>query len=200
MSRRKAVFLYRHGPKASGSSKAAARADLSDPLSEKGERMMIAKAEWHVDSYGKPVAVYCSPAIRTYQTAMFFSQAAGRNFPIPDDSLLGRHEKWNSFKVGPNPTAVDFYLDKPALIKEEATAIFLLLKRIARGLSCGENAVCVGHGGLIEPTMAMAVNEINPQLEMEDLEHMIPADIEEGGAILFAFDEDNSLIQVQVQT
>ena len=191
----KRVFVYRHGPKASGPSKTGG-ANLGVPLTQEGEEMMLRAAKRHISQYFEPVAVYCSPAVRTYQTAMFFSQASGRNFPLVENCLIGRHEAWDSFNVGSNPTAKDFYRDKPVFIKEEALLILLSIKRIIRGLIPGEDVVCVSHGGLIEPTVALANAEIQKR-DSQDIEDLIPEDLKEGEAAVFVFDEENNLVEAR---
>ena len=195
MSEQKRVFIYRHGPKASGPAKTGG-ANLGVPLTQEGEKMMMRAAERHIFQHFEPVVVCCSPAVRTYQSAMFFAQISGRNFPVVEDCLIGRHEAWDSFNVGSNPTAKDFYRDKPNFIREEAMSIFLLVKRIARGLVLGENVVCVAHGGLIEPAVALGNAEIQKR-GSHDLENLIPEDLKEGEAVVFVFDKDNNLIEAQ---
>lgn len=191
MSEQKRVFIYRHGPKASGPAKTGG-ANLCVPLSQEGEEMIMRVTAKHISQYSKAVAVYCSPTVRTYQTGMFFAQASGRNFPIVEDCLIGRHEAWDSFDLGlSNPTAKDFYHNKPIFIKEEATSIFLFIKRIVRGLALGENVVCVSHGALIEPTLALGRAELRGDNPQDDIEYLIPEDLEEGGAAIFSFDEEN---------
>ena len=196
MSKQKRVFIYRHGPKASRSAKTGG-ANLGVPLSLEGEEMMMTAAGKHISQYAEPVAIYCSPTVRTYQTAMFFAQASRRNFPMIEDCLIGRHEVWDSFNVGlKNPTAKDFYHAKPNFIREEATSIFLLVKRIVRGLAPGEDVVCVSHGALIEPTVAIGKAEIQKRDSL-DIEDLIPEDLKEGEAAIFVFDEENNLVEAR---
>lgn len=195
----KRVFIYRHGPKASGPAKTGG-ANLGVPLSLGGEKMMMTAATKHISQYFEPVAIYCSPTVRTYQTAMFFAQAANRNFPLVEDCLIGRHEVWDSFNVeSPNPTAKDFYHDRPNFIREEATSILLFIKRVVRGLSSGEDVVCVSHGALIEPTVALGNAEIQKKDSRDslDIEDFIPEDLKEGEAVVFVFDEENNLIEAR---
>jgi len=196
----KRVFIYRHGPKASGSAKTGG-ANLGVPLSSGGEEMMIKVVKRHFSQHFEfeLVAVYCSPAVRAYQSAMFFAQMADRNFPAVEDCLIGRHEAWDSFNVGPNPTAKDFYCDKPNFIREEALSIFLFVKRIVRGLAPGEDVVCVSHGGLIEPTVALGNAEIQKR-DSQDIEDLIPEDLKEGEAVVFIFDEENNLVEAFVKS
>ena len=197
MSGQKRVFIYRHGPKASGPAKTGG-ANIGVPLTQEGEEMMKTAAEKHISQHSKPVAVYCSPTVRTYQTAMFFAQVSGRNFPVVEDCLIGRHEAWDSFSVKePNPTAKDFYRNKPIFIREEATSIFLLIKRIVRGLAPGEDVVCVGHGALLEPTMALGRAEMLRGRVSQDIEDLIPEDLKEGEAVIFVFDGENNLVEAR---
>jgi len=192
MSTQKKIYVYRHGPKASGPAKTGG-SNLAVALTPEGETMMMEAARGHIAANGCPIAVYCSPAVRTYQTGMFFAMMANRNFPVPEDCLLGRHEQWESFNVGKNPTAIDFYNDKPGFVKEEAMTILLFIKRVARGLLPGETAVCVSHGALIEPTVALALKEGNHL----PLESLMPEDLREGEAAVFVFDEENNVVEAR---
>ncbi len=195
--RQKRVYVYRHGPKASGPSKTGG-ANLAVPLSPAGEEMMMKAAKDHDNLHGSPVAVHVSPAVRTYQTGMFFAQISSRNFPQVKDCLIGRHEVWDSFVVkSSNPTARDFYKDKPRFIRQEALSIYLLLKRIVRGLRPGEHSVCVSHGALIEPTIATALMEMSGQSSFTAA--MIPDDLQEGEFVVFVFETNNDFISVERQ-
>lgn len=195
--REKKVLMLRHGPKATGSAKSGG-ARIEVPLSEAGVAMMEKVANLFVKRFGKPSVIHTSLAVRTYQTGMILHLGTGGPLPEKDDDLIGRYWEWDNFSsaIGKNPTVVDFYKDRPGFIEEEAVTIGLAIKRVAIMIEPDQIGICVGHGGIIEPTIAMLQRGMARETrESCKLSKYLPKDLEEGQGFLIRFDEENNFLE-----
>lgn len=192
----KRVFFYRHGPKEKGPKTGGG--NLAIPLTQEGAEKMMSVAKSHVQRYGRPDAIWCSPALRAYQTAMLFAVQDNDMFlyPVPYYTLIGQHDEWETFSPTCK-TALEFYRDKPDLMMTDATAMWGLIMQCFVGAVSGEaSIVVVGHGGLIETVAAVATCEAS-NLSL-DIEAQIPAEsLKEGEAIMFVFSEAGKFLRYE---
>ena len=192
----KKVIVFRHGPKATGSSKGGA-VGLSVPLSKEGEEVVRQIASDFLKKSGKPRMILTSPSVRTYQTSMIFAEVCEVDPPEIIDEFAGRFQEWDKIACSmEDPTALDFYQANPQFVRNEANNLLEAIQEIAESLNDDENAICVGHGGLIEPTMSLATLTIK-ESNLTDLTTYFPSDLKEGEAAVFVFDKNNKLIDVQ---
>ncbi len=191
----KKVWVYRHGPKESGSSKNVI--GLSMTLSKEGREVMRKIAAQFLADNGKPQMIRTSLCVRTYETGMIFAEVCDTDLPRIEANLTGRYQEWGRLinLVSEEPTAKSFYLADPKFIETEAETVFSVIKDTAKSISVNENAICVSHGALIEPTVALATKEQNTS----DLTSTFPEDLEEGEAVIFVFDENNKFVAVEKQ-
>jgi len=196
MSNQKRVHLYRHPPKESGESKDVI--GLSMPLSKEGQEVAKKLATRFLTENGKPQMIATSPCVRTYQAGMIFAEVCDVSLPSIEPSLLGRYQEWERLigLVSEKPTVLDFYKVDPGFIRQEAESVLRVLRILANKLELDENAVCFGHGGLIEPTIVLAQARICGK-SFADLAEIFPKDLEEGEAVVFVFDDDNNLVTVK---
>jgi len=191
----KKIWVFRHGPKKSGSSKNVV--GLSMTLSEEGRELTSKIATQFLADNGKPQMIRTSLCVRTYETGMIFAEVCDADLPKIEANLTGRYQGWERMMnlVSGEPTAKSFYLADPEFIKTEAETIFSVIKDTAKSISVNENAICVSHGGLIEPTIALATKKQNTW----DLAPTFPEDLKEGEAVIFVFDENNKFVAVEKQ-
>lgn len=198
MSNQKRVQVYRHPPKESGESKSVV--GLSMPLSKEGREMAKKLAEQFLTDNGEPQMIVTSACVRTYQAGMIFAEVCDVSLPSIEPGLLGRYQEWERLigLVPEKPTVLDFYKVDPRFMRQEAESVLRVIRILANRLKLGENAVCFGHGGLIEPTIVLAQARICGK-RFTDLAETFPEDLYEGEAVVFVFDNDNNLVTVERQ-
>jgi len=191
----KKIWVFRHGPKESGPSKNVIA--LSMTLSKKGREVMSKIAAQFLADNGKPKMIRTSSSVRTYETGMIFAEVCDVDLPKIETDLIGRYQEWERIinLVSGEPTVKSFYLADPKFLEEEAETVFSVIKDTARNISVNENAICITHGGLIEPTVALATKK----QDASDLTSTFPDDLEEGEAVIFVFDENNKFVSVEKQ-
>jgi len=194
----KRVHVFRHLPKESGKSKNVI--GLSMPLSKKGREVAKELANQFLAKNGKPQMIAASVCVRTYQAGMIFAEVCDAPLPSIERRLVGAYQNWERLisLVSEEPTALDFYKVDPSFILNEAVSVLDTLLDFAIRLKPGENAVCFSHGGLIEPTVALAKARICGKSTI-DLAETFPKDLKEGEGVVFFFDNNNDLVTVKKQ-
>ncbi len=196
----KKIWVFRHGPKKTGSSKGGA-VGLSIPLSDEGVEVVSQIASDFIEENGKPKMLFTSPFVRAYQTAMILTEVCKIDPPKIVRKLAGEYQEWDKIVRSvekKNPTAFDFYEVHPEFVRGEAESFLGAIQGIAQDLNDNENAVCVSHGGLIEPVISLAMLKVL-KLDDRDLSIYFPDDLKEGEAIIFTFEGNNNLIAVEMQ-
>lgn len=192
----KKIWIYRHGPKESGSSKNVV--GLSMTLSKEGREVTSKIATQFLADNGKPQMIRTSLSVRTYETGMIFAEVCNVDLPKIEANLTGAYQEWERVigLVSGELTALNFYKADSSFVLREATSILETLRVLACELELGENAICFSHGGLIEPTVALAKARICGK-DTTNLTKTFPKDLKEGEAAVFVFDKNNKLIDVQ---
>ncbi len=188
----KKIWVFRHGPKETGSGKnvIATEVALKNP-----EGVEATKRLAEIFLRGQTFkSIFTSPLVRAYQTGVIFALALGINYPKIAPGLAGLNlNKWE--EIVPHlkgHTCVDFYEAVPNLLETDGDEVFKTITLAAKTLFPGEQAICVGHGGLIESAMAAAVSS-RGERNFEEILRSI-TDLKEGEAVIFFFDDDNNFI------
>lgn len=202
-NQKRRVHVYRHPPKESGKPKNVI--GLSMPLSKEGREMANKLAEEFLSKNGKPKNILTSVAVRTYETAMIFAEICGVTLPTVDRRLTGKYWEWERVTslVSGELTALSFYQADPEFILGEAKSILETLCFYSYDVELSGSMPVFSHGGLIEPTVALAKTRIDKSANLsKDLTETFPRDLKEGEVVVFVFDGDkgdNKLVAVEMQ-
>ncbi len=192
----KKVWVFRHCPKTTGPSKGGPPI-LAVTLSPEGEEMArnIATQTLKGQEF---VLISTSPSVRTYQTGAIFSTVLGTGFPIINDGLGTPHSaEWEKVLLKmADPTSIDIFYSNPQLAVEEGHRLSMVIKKIAKHLPDGLQSLCVGHGGLMEFTMATVKARIDRTISWRDQLTQIK-DLKEGEGVIFQLDANNNFVGLE---
>lgn len=191
----KKIWVFRHGPKKTGSSKGGSPAPTM-PLSPEGEKITenIAVQTLKGQEF---VLISTSPSVRAYQTGAIFSTALGAGFPVINEGLGTPYSaEWEKVILKMTcPTSIDIFHGNPRLAVNEGHRLSMVIKKIAEYLPDGLQSLCVSHGGLIEFAMATVKARINGASWRDQL--MQIKDLEEGEGVIFQLDTNNNFVGLE---
>lgn len=195
----KKIWVFRHGPKETGPSKGGV-IDLSVALSAEGKELIKQKASDFLKKNGKPRMISTSFMVRAYQSAMIFAEICKIDPPIIMKGLAYTYQKWHEVVcLLKNPTSYDLYEANPQLAQSDAKRFLADIQDIAKSLNDNddEKVVCVSHGGLIETSVALAMQPSSNPRAHSSIDAFFPEDLKEGEAMIFIFDKKNQLIEIE---
>lgn len=196
MAGKKRVWVFRHGPKASGPAKDGIFASAS--LKEPEGREVIEKIVSTFLKGQKFEGIYTSNLVRAYQTGVILAEILGMEFPHLVEGLgAPPHilKLWAGLIAGlKSYTCFDFFIADPVFVKSEGERVFNTIIWLATNATPeGEQILCVSHGGLIEPAVATAHSLVSQSFEYEIYRI---ADLKECEGIIFVFDDENKFLEV----
>lgn len=191
----KKIWVFRHGPKESGAGKNVIAPEMALKNPEGIELVKMVAEKWLVGE--KFRTIYTSPLVRAYQTGVIFSQTLGMDYPAIVPRLAGLDlTKWEKIMpVLKSYTCVAFYEAAPTLIRTDGGTVFKLITLAAKYIGPDEQAICVSHGGLIEPAMATAISSLTGRDFGKILSFI--TDLKEGEAVIFFFDDENNFADIK---
>lgn len=188
----KKVWVFRHGTRENGASVISPEVSLKSPA---GVELTKRVAELFLknQTFEK---IFVSPFVRTYQTGMIFALCLEMSFPTVEPGLGPDNFKdWERLaKKVKGDSYLDFFDTDQKLMQHDAVRVFETIHRITRLLPPEKQTLCVGHGGFIEPALAVALwlpSRKKPTFR-EVLSQIVA--LKQGEAIIFIFDGDNHFV------
>lgn len=191
----KKVWVFRHGPKESGAGKNVIVAEMALKNPEEIElTRRIAETVLKEQTFK---VVFTSPLVRAYQTGVIFTLKLGMDYPRISPGLAGLDlKKWEEIMPQlKGYTCVDFYEVAPELLKRDGSEVFKSIILAAEAIAPDEQALCISHGGLIEPAMATAISSQGVQNFEAALRSI--RDLQEGEAVVFLFDDEDNFVGLE---
>lgn len=193
----KQIWIFRHGPKATGPEKNGIYPAM--PLKEPEGREAVMEIPDLFLKGQNFYGIWTSKLVRAYQTGVILSETLAMEFPRLIEGLGGPRyiiQKWDEIITTlKSYTCFDFFMADPVFVQSEGERVFNTITWLAKNATPEDKQIlCVSHGGLIEPGAAAGRSLISESFEYEM--HRI-VDLQECEGIIFIFSNENKFVDTR---